>query len=181
MLPRPPRLNYDFIFLAAGVIFAVALMLALIAPNETAAPAPGNTAVIVPPQVPLPAATIPTDERAKQVLELFNPTDQSLTHQLNETTVSQQIEQIMATSYILANCHQFSNEAYRDNFRALIVYAQRMKLASNPVEAEARVRQIAQSARASYGLLYRRTRCDDPSLPEHAHQLLDWQRFYLSL
>jgi hypothetical protein len=110
---------------------------------------------------------------------LFNPSDQSLTHQLNETTIRQQIEQIMATNYVLANCHLIDAESYRNSFRALIVYAQRTKFADSWVTAEEKVRSIAESASASYSLLYYRTKCDDPKLAQTTRQLIDWQNAYL--
>ena len=149
-------------------------------------PTPESTPVASPAVVNQPAikqeAPPPSaaHDNATMVLELFNPSDQSLTHQLNETTISQQIEQIMATSDVLANCNLISKDDYRDSFRALIVYAQQMKLARTGAEAEAKVRQIAQSAGVSYSLVYSRTACTDAQLPPLVHQLLTWQHAYLN-
>jgi hypothetical protein len=128
-------------------------------------------------KIPSPPAMI--SDTATTVLELFNPSDQSLTHQLNETTIRQQIEQIMATNYVLANCHLIDAESYRNSFRALIVYAQRTKFADSWVTAEEKVRSITESASASYSLLYYRTKCDDPKLAQTTRQLIDWQNAYL--
>jgi hypothetical protein len=121
-----------------------------------------------------------TQDHATTVLELFNPSDQSLTHQLNETAVTQQIEQIMATSYVLSRCQLMDDAAYRDNFRALIIFAQKNNLAPDAMSAEAKLRQIAESASTSYQLLYRRTTCDNARLPFIAQQLHDWQNAYLN-
>jgi hypothetical protein len=121
-----------------------------------------------------------SQDNATTVLELFNPSDQSLTNQLNETTVRQQIEQIIATNYVLANCKRIDTDTYRNSFRALMVYAQKTKLAANSIEADAKVRQIAESANASYSLLYYRTKCDDPKLDTVTAQLIAWQESQLS-
>ena len=118
-------------------------------------------------------------DRATTVLELFNPSDLSLTHQLNETAISQQVEQIMSTSYVLSRCNLMDKDEYRDTFRALILFAQHNKLATDAAGAEEKVRQLAKSASVSYQMLYSRTRCDDPKLPVIARQLLNWQRIYL--
>lgn len=119
------------------------------------------------------------NKNATVVLELFNPSDESLTHQLNDTTVRQQIEQVMATSFVLFNCKLIKSKDYQNNYLALIVLAQRNKLARDQKDAETKVNEIAKAAGASYGLLYSRTRCDDPKLPGIAQQLIDWQKQYL--
>lgn len=131
------------------------------------------------PAVQPPTKASVTEDNATAVLELFNPSDQSLTHQLNETTVRQNIEQIIATNYVLANCKRIDTDTYRDSFRALILYAQKSNLAANAVEAETKVRQIADAASASYSLLYYRTRCEDPKLEKTTAQLIAWQRVQL--
>lgn len=120
-----------------------------------------------------------TQDNATTVLELFNPSDQSLTNQLNETTIRQNIEQIVATNYVLANCKRIDTETYRDSFRALMVYAQTTKLAASAVEADTKVRQISEAASASYSLLYYRTKCDDPKLDTVKAQLISWQKSQL--
>jgi hypothetical protein len=132
-----------------------------------------------PPAVPTPAPSKAVQDRATEVLELFNPSDQSLTHQLNETALSQQVEQVMATSYILAHCKLMDDDEYRDNFRALIVFAQHSGLAPDAMTAEAKVRQLAQSAAVSYSLLYSRTNCMDPQLLTSQRQMTNWRKIYL--
>jgi len=133
---------------------------------------------IAPPKVTIPEE--PLDEKSAKILELFNPSDFALTKQLTETSVSQQIEQILTTSFVLSACKLINSNDYRDSFRAVIVYAQKVKLANSLESAEAKVRQIGESAGASYSLVYSRTKCDDPRLPPIAAQLLNWQKAYLT-
>lgn len=128
---------------------------------------------------PSPQQSIGDKDKATLVLELFNPTDQSLSSQHSETNTAQQIEQIMATSYILEQCDRISKKDQHDTYRALIVYAQRTGLAANQATAQARVHHLAESAGVSYTLLYRRTNCDDPKLKQIRKQLLAWQKAYL--
>ena len=110
------------------------------------------------------------------VLELFNPSDQSLTHQLNKTNLSQQIEQALTISFILTKCGTLSSTEYRDTFRALILYAQQMHLADDEVMAEKLVRHISESSGASYSLIYSRLSCSSPQLPALADQLRNWTK-----
>ena len=124
---------------------------------------------------PAPPAP-PNADNSKIILELFNPSDQSLTHQLNTTTLSQQIEQTMTISFVLTKCQLISNNDYTDTFRALVAYAERSKLATDATTAEATVRQIAESSKASYALVYSRTSCTDQQLPTLANQVLEWTR-----
>lgn len=159
--------------LAVGALIVFAFMLSPDGSTPPAAP-PINPAPVAIPKPPVISADTATD-----VLELFSPSDESLTHQLNDTVIRQHIEQIIATSYVLGNCKRITTENYRDSFRALIVYAQRTKFADSYVTAEAKVRAIAQSASASYSLLYYRTKCDDPKLTRTTEQLLAWQKAYL--
>jgi hypothetical protein len=110
-------------------VIAIVSVIAICWPHPQPAPvvAPAQSA---PPAVPVPVPGKATQDKATEVLELFNPSDQSLTHQLNETAISQQVEQVMATSYVLAHCKLMDEDEYRDNFRALIVFAQHSGLAS---------------------------------------------------
>lgn len=164
------------LFLEALVIGALIAFAFFIKPLPPAKPSITN-----PTQTPAQAISKQSvsEDNATAVLELFNPSDQSLTHQLNETTVRQTIEQIIATNYVLANCKRIDTDTYRDSFRALILYAQTSGLASSAVEAENKVRQIADAASASYSLLYYRTKCEDPKLDVTTAQLIAWQRVQL--
>lgn len=164
-----------FLVVAAIVLSVMAIGLPMLSKE----PQQAEPAVAEPVAVPIPPPTKATLDKATTVLELFNPSDLSLTHQLNETAISQQIEQIMSTSYVLSRCKLMSEDEYRDTFRALILFAQHNKLAADAKSAEARVRKLAETAGASYSLLYSRTKCDDAKLPTIARQLLNWQRIYL--
>ncbi len=132
-----------------------------------------------PPMAPIPIPSKTTQDKATAVLELFNPSDQSLTHQLSETSISQQVEQVMATSYVLTHCKLMDADEYRDNFRALIVFTMHSGLATNPAIAEAKVRQLAESAGVTYSLLYAKTDCNSPQLPSLYRQMINWQKIYL--
>jgi hypothetical protein len=158
--------------LVIGALIAFAFFIKPLPPAKPPVTSPTKSAAAINKQ-------IVSEDNATAVLELFNPSDQSLTHQLNETTVRQTIEQIIATNYVLANCKRIDTDTYRDSFRALILYAQTSNLAANAVEAENKVRQIADAASASYSLLYYRTKCDDPKLDITTAQLIAWQRSQL--
>lgn len=163
---------------AALLLIVVAVLIRTTKAPENAVPPPQPVTATTPSQ-PGSSATPARDEKSTQILELFNPTDSVLTNQINETTLTQQIEQILSSSFVLTTCGLISSDDYRDSFRAVIIYAQRMKLEKDPKLAEAKARQIAQAASASYTLLYSRTKCNDPKLPENARQLLEWQRNYV--
>jgi hypothetical protein len=125
-----------------------------------------------PPAKPV-EAPLPPDQAAL-ILQLFNPSDQSLTHQLSTTVFTQQIEQAMTVSFVLTKCQIITQDEYSDTFRALIMYAQQTKLAADEPSAEKLVRQLADSATASYTLIYSNTPCTDKTLPVLAKQLHDW-------
>lgn len=160
--------------LAIGALIAFAFFIKPLPPAKPLLATPSSALVQASPKQSV------SEDNATAVLELFNPSDQSLTHQLNETTVRQTIEQIIATNYVLANCKRIDTDTYRDSFRALILYAQTSGLAPNAVEAENKVRQIADAASASYSLLYYRTKCEDPKLDTTTAQLIAWQRAQLT-
>ncbi len=121
-----------------------------------------------------------TPGQAELVLELFTPQDSAHTQQLSDASIRQQIEQVMATSYVLSRCGLIDESIYRDNFRALMIYAERTGFAVNPTDAERKLREIAQAAKASYQLLYRRVTCDNKSLTRIRTQLIAWQNAYLN-
>ena len=122
---------------------------------------------------PVPPAP-PNTDNSKIILELFNPSDESLTHQQNETTYSQQIEQTLTVTFVLTKCQALSQDDYSTIFRALIIYAQHVGLAPDAAGAEAVVRKIAESSNASYSLVYSRTSCEDPQLNPLATEVVEW-------
>lgn len=177
-----PVNNKMLITLGLVAVAAVGGGLYLRSQQQTQAPALAPLPpVLVASQPESKTAVTPRDpnDPSTQVLELFNPSDTALNNQLNETAISQQIEQILSTSFVLTTCNIISSDDYRNSFIAAIAYAERMKLAPNATAAEARVRQIAESAGASYSLIYSRTKCDSAPLPGIAKQLLAWQEAYL--
>lgn len=133
-----------------------------------------------PEPTPEPTTHPTLDAKSTTILELFNPSDQALTKQLTDTALSQQIEQILTTSFVLTRCKLITEENYRDNYRALTAYATTMRLAPDAAATAARLRQLAESASTSYAFVYRRVQCDDPSLPPIAEKLLAWQKPYLA-
>ena len=161
--------------LAAGTLSALVLLGLLIHLFST------PTAPVIPIQTeqvaaaPLPPAP-PNADNSKIILELFNPSDASLTHQQNETTISQQIEQTLTVTFVLTKCLIISQDDYSDIFRALIFYAEKVKLAPDEASAIARVREIAESSKASYALVYSRTSCEDPHLPVLADDIAKWTK-----
>ncbi len=178
---RKLRIKNPVIFISVvGAVLILALLVYWsLRPAAPVVEATSSPVVTTAPAQPASVPAAPKGDKATLVLELFNPSDLALDAQLNATTISEQIEQLMATSYILSNCHLLSAKDYRDNFRALIIYAERTKFAADATDAEAKVRALAKSASASYGLLYSRTNCRDPKLPGIAEQLLAWQKTYL--
>lgn len=167
--------------LGIAILFAAGVLIYQKTTPQSVSSPPAEAAAeampITPPAPPVQEA--PLDEKSAKILELFNPSDFALTRQLNETTVSQQIEQILTSSFVLSACNIITAENYRDSFRAVTAYAQHVKLATDAASAEAKIRQISESAGASYSLVYSRTKCDDPRLPPIAAHLLSWQKAYL--
>ena len=173
-----PKLSKPLAVGGAVGLFAVAIAITYDALQPTATPViPKPTPIIA--QAPAAIQAPALDATSTTILELFNPSDQSLTQQLSETGLRQNIEQILTTSFVLTRCGHITEDDYRNSFLALIAYAQATKLSNDAASAEAVVRQIAESAGASYSLIYSRTKCDHPQLPGLAQQLLIWQKAYL--
>jgi hypothetical protein len=183
---RHPLLSKKYLTYAALVFVLALCALAFFFRHQPTATSPDAFVLSAQPDTqPAQAPSAPADtnahkDKAATVLELFNPSDSALTKQINETTLSQQIEQVMATSFVLTNCKLMDEAGYINSYRASIVYAQRTKLAPNAAEAKKVVQRITESAGASYSLIYRRTKCDDPKLPTIAAQLIAWQEGYLT-
>lgn len=122
---------------------------------------------------PLPPAP-PNVENSQLILELFSPSDASLTEQRLTASTTQQIEQTLTASFVLTKCLIISQDDYRNAYRALVIFAERSKLAADMASADIAVREIAQSASASYAMVYSRVACDDPKLGDLAKQLATW-------
>ena len=176
LIHLPPSIRNPKLWLA---VIALISVVAMVWPHQQPTPTVIASVHAPPPAIPAPVPNQAIQDQATEVLELFNPSDQSLTHQLNESELSRQVEQVMTTSYVLAHCKLMDEDEYRDNFRALIVFAQHSGLAPDAVTAEAKVRQLAESAGVSYSLLYSRTSCADPKLADIYRQMMNWQKIYL--
>lgn len=163
---------------AAGLFIGFMALLWFTRPDHTPAP---TLLSVVPQAAPRAVAPEPAaPQNAQLILELFNPGDASLTHQLSTSALEQQIEQATTTSFVLRKCELLSREEYRDVFRALILYAQQTHLVADAAGAEAEVRRISDSAGTSYALIYSRTKCDDDQLPGLAYQLKSWTQLILT-
>ena len=172
-MPSPQLSNPSIL---AGMILLVVLSMAGMYWLQTPAPPPPAPPIVpVASRAPAEAPPLTVVDTSTQILELFNPSDHSLTRQHNESTRTQQIEQVLTLSFVLTRCELISESEYSSTFRALILHAQHIGLASDATSAELRLRQMAESASASYALVYSRTDCDSPQLPELRRQLLSWQ------
>ena len=162
--------------LAAGAGSFLILLLIVIVSSGSSEPTP----IIVQstPQVVEKAAPSapPNVDNSKTILELFNPSDASLTQQQTQASQSDQIEQTLTVTFILTKCQIISQDDYSTIFQALILYAQRINLAADATSADAKVREIAESAKASYALVYGRTSCEDPKLPSLANDIMNWAK-----
>lgn len=136
---------------------------------------------------PITAPTIP-EATAKEgikgtpnvVLELFNPSDASLTQQLNETTIQQNIEQLLSTSFVLSHCGVMDSSDNANIFRASVGYALETHLAKDVPEAVAKIQELTKSAAATYVMLYRNTDCKNPKLKTISEQMVKWETYYLN-
>jgi hypothetical protein len=183
---RHPLLSKQYLTYAVIVLIIALFAAAFYVRSNPAITSPETFVLSTVAESPVVAAEGATSDpnapkdKSTTVLELFNPSDSTLTKQINETTLSQQIEQVMATSFVLTNCKLMDEAGYINSYRAAMVYAERTNLAPNAAEAKKMVHRITESAGASYSLIYSRTKCDDPKLPTIAKQLIAWQDGYLT-
>jgi len=170
--PLPENKQLRIAIYACGGVFALVLIVLLTSggPSPVREERPAQPVVV---EKPLPPAP-PNADNSQIILELFNPSDQILDAQRAATSSTQQIEQTLTVTYVLTKCGLISNDDYRDTYRALVMYAEQAKLAPDMASADAKVREIAQSANASYALIYSRTSCTDQQLPTLAKQLTEW-------
>ncbi len=169
-----PSTKAGYILWVAGLFLALLLLLFLVSPSTNNAP----QRIVLPPteeetrKPALPAP--PNTNNSKIILELFSPSDDSLTHQHTDTTYNQQIEQTLTITFILTKCQLLSQDDYSTVYRALLIYAQMVGLAPDAATADARVREIAESSSASYALVYSRTSCEDPQLKPLTKDVMGW-------
>lgn len=183
MWTRPKKPNLDrrtlLILAAAALVVLVLAVIALVRnTGNSSLPAPAPTES---------AATAPAPQQAKvsaveadPVLELFNPSDASLSEQVSETTLKSRMEEAMTTSFILKRCGLVNDTEYSETYQALMLYAQRMQPSLTPVQLQENFSATVASASASYGLIYARMRCDTPELQRAAQQIAGWRRAILN-
>lgn len=161
---------------AAGVLLLLILMMSGGEEERPVVVINQKPAVVEKPVPPAP----PNTDNSRLILELFSPNDATLGAQRNATTITQQIEQTLTVSFVLVKCLALSQDDYTRLFHALVIYAERSKLAPNAAEADKIVRQIAQSSNASYALVYSRTSCNSPQLAPLANDVVKWTKAVLS-
>lgn len=139
-------------------------------------PSPPATAINSVNPTPSPTTLSQTTPEPDLVLDLFDPSPQSLATQQNAAAISGQIEKALSVTFLLTSCELLSKQEYRRLYNAMITYAERTGLAPDAASAATRVRTIASAAGASYSLLYSRIPCADPSLPPLADTLITWRK-----
>lgn len=159
------------IYITTGVFAFIILALLYVSQVETVETMPGQAAPVVEPEAP-PAP--PNADNSKTILELFSPSDVSLDSQLTTTGINRQIEQALTVTYVLTKCVIISQDDYADTYQALLLYAQLSHLAPDEQTADQKLREIAESANASYSLIYSRISCNDKQLQPLAAQLSNW-------
>lgn len=174
--PLPENKSLKLAIFVSGAFFVLVLFILLSAGDDTQPAFVGTN--VVEEQAPPPAP--PNTDNSQIILELFNPSNESLGQQLAATNVYQQIEQAITVNYVLTKCFIISQDDYRDTFRALTIYARLTKLAPDEASASQKVLEIAESARASYALIYGRTSCSAKELPQLAKELSDWTTLVFS-
>lgn len=164
-----------------GIALAAAALLALTLAlrgfdqpeQETAVATPASQIV---PAVPIPAPITQSDV----VLDLFNPSETSLSEQLSESALKRRLEEAITTSFILKRCGRLNDSEYNDTYRALMTYAQEMQPTLNTKQVLDNFNAVIASASASYGLIYARLSCDTPQLADATAQLAAWRQNILN-
>ena len=172
-LPQLPQNKQvrQVVYISIGVFIFIVVALFYVSQLQTVKVMPGQAAPVV--EAPLPPAP-PNADNSQTILELFSPSDASVQAQHTQTTTSQQIEQTLTVSYVLTKCLIISQDDYADAYRALLLYAQYTKLAPDQASADEKLHDIAESANASYSLIYSKISCNDKQLPALAAQLTSW-------
>lgn len=176
-LKKPKRSSVAWIVAGLGAAIA-ALAIAIVWPHSS--PAPTAPAALPAEQLPAqnPAPPAPLAE-SDPVLELFNPSQASLSEQLSEAALKSRLEEAMTTSFILKRCGMVNDSEYSNTYQALMLYARRMQPTLSDQEIQDGFRATVASASASYGLIYARVSCDTPPLQTAAAQLAQWREAIL--
>jgi len=126
-----------------------------------------------------PAPTAQSLTNSSLILDLFNPTDETVTAQLSASTLKRQIEEALVMNFMLHRCGITSNSEYGDTYRALVIYAERSGL-SDRAHAGDEINRINASASATYALLYAKADCDTRLLIPAAQRLAEWRNALLT-
>ncbi len=163
---RAPR------WVLAGLVLFAAVGFILYRFQPVPAPKPA-VATITPAPLPLTASI---DEPPPDlILDLFAPTPARLDAQQRGAAITQRIEEVLAVTFLLSRCGFMSDAEYQATYQALVQYAYSAELAPSLEAAVIAVRPIADSAAASYRMVYGRVPCTDPSLPPIIDQLSAWR------
>lgn len=109
------------------------------------------------------------------VLDLFNPSENSLNGQLSETALKARLEDTVTLSFILRRCNYLTPATYNDTYHALVLYTQRMEPHLSGEQLQSTITNAVENGSASYALIYSRLRCDVPQLGTANAQLAQWR------
>lgn len=124
---------------------------------------------------PVAASTAPSAPTPDLVLDLFEPTPESLDAQQANALLSDQIEQALTVTFLITRCGLIAQQEYSDIYNALIRFALASGLSPDLDHAARDVRRLADAAGASYALVYSRIACTDPSLPPLVASIRQWR------
>jgi hypothetical protein len=127
------------------------------------------------PEPAAPASAQPVTAQPELILELFEPTPESLDAQHRNRKLRGRIEEALVATFVLTRCGYFNTAEYNATYNAFIRYAVQVGLAPDSASAATEIRQLAESAGASYSLVYSRLPCADASLAPMAQSLRQWQ------
>lgn len=137
-------------------------------------PAEAPAPIAEAPPEPVAAPAAPTQE-PDLVLDLFEPTPETLDAQHAERLLRQRLEEALTLTFALTRCGLIDQTEYTANYNAFIRYAHSSGLAADLTSAEAEIRRIAESSGASYSLIYSRVPCTSPSLVTTRDTLRQWR------
>lgn len=162
------------VFLATGIMLGRLVFTSHSTPSPESLPASGAGPGLASIAQEVPATAQPQTE-SDLVLDLFNPTDEENLAQRSRTELSQQVEQAITMNFTLRQCKLITQQEYGDNYRAMLIYILRSRLALTAQDAKTELDRITEASSASYALIYSRTPCDTPQLVTAASQLADWR------
>ncbi|MEJ0009861.1 MAG: hypothetical protein WDN72_04630 [Alphaproteobacteria bacterium] len=158
--------------LAGGAIFVVILLVTIVLTVRSELPDTEESK----PVVMAPIQAPPAPAAASPVIDLFSPSDRQAADQRRTTAVTEQIDNILLSTFILVHCKKQTSEDYSDIYQLLISFSRIQGLAHNYAEGDALVRKRAESVGGSFSMLYGNTDCDnDREMQRMLHQLDAWR------